>query len=164
MSMDGPLAALDRWQPDRCSIAMTLDVIGTRSAILLLREAFYGVTRFDDFVRRVGITEAVTAKRLKELVETGVLEKRPYQEQGKRTRHEYVLTEKGNALLPVIIGLMQWGDTYLQADGGPLSVVSAETGEPVRVQVCPSSIEPLEPQGLVVRPNSDSTGKIRRSR
>lgn len=152
MHMKGPLAALDQWQPDRCSIALALDVIGTKSAVLLLREAFYGTTRFDGFVRRVGITEAVAAKRLKELVEAGVLEKRPYREPGARTRYEYVLTEMGNALLPVIVALMQWGDTYLR-DDGPLQVVSARTGEPVSVRVAPSGTESLGPEGLEVRIN-----------
>ncbi|SDF41571.1 transcriptional regulator, HxlR family [Lentzea fradiae] len=151
MRMDGPLAALDQWKPDGCSLAKALDVVGTKSAMLLLREAFYGVTRFDTFVRRVGITEAVAAKRLRELVESGLLEKRPYREPGARTRYEYVLTEKGRALLPVIVALMQWGDTYLQPGGARLHVVSAETGEPVRVVVAPSAGDSLEPEGLAVR-------------
>ncbi|MDT7782484.1 MAG: hypothetical protein QOF58_903 [Pseudonocardiales bacterium] len=149
MQMNGPLAALDKWQPDRCSIALALDVIGTRSALLLLREAFYGTTRFDGFVRRVGITEAVAAKRLKELVDAGLFEKRPYQEPGARTRHEYVLTEQGSALLPVIVALMQWGDTYLQPDGGPLQVVSASSAEPVTVHIGPSA-SPVAPDNLAV--------------
>ncbi|MGW6442214.1 winged helix-turn-helix transcriptional regulator [Lentzea sp. NPDC055074] len=153
MRMNGPLAALDQWQPEGCSIAKALDVVGTKSAMLLLREAFYGTTRFDGFVRRVGITEAVAAKRLKELVEAGLLEKRPYQEPGARTRFEYVLTEKGRALLPVVVALMQWGDAYLQPAGAPLQVVSAETGEPVRVLVAPSGSASLEPEGLAVRIN-----------
>jgi DNA-binding HxlR family transcriptional regulator len=151
MRMNGPLAALDQWRPEGCSLTKALEVVGTKSAMLLLREAFYGTTRFEGFVRRVGITEAVAAKRLKELVESGLLEKRPYQEPGARTRYEYVLTEKGRALLPVIVALMQWGDTYLQPSGGPLQVVSAETGEPVSVAVAPAGTPSLEPEGLAVR-------------
>ncbi|KJK43273.1 transcriptional regulator [Lentzea aerocolonigenes] len=153
MQMSGPLAALDKWQPERCSIALALDVIGTRSALLLLREAFYGTTRFDGFVRRVGITEAVAAKRLKELVDAGLFEKRPYREPGARTRYEYVLTEQGSALLPVIVALMQWGDTYLQPDGGPLQVVSASSGEPVTVQFGPA-VGPVAPESLAVEVRS----------
>lgn len=153
MQMSGPLAALDKWQPERCSIALALDVIGTRSALLLLREAFYGTTRFDGFVRRVGITEAVAAKRLKELVDAGLFDKQPYREPGARTRYEYVLTEAGSALLPVIVALMQWGDTYLQPDGGPLQVVSASSGEPVTVQIGPV-VEPVAPESLAVEVRS----------
>ncbi|MFS8096919.1 helix-turn-helix transcriptional regulator [Lentzea alba] len=154
MQLNGPLADLDRWRPDGCSIALALDVIGTRSAMLLVREAFYGTTRFDGFVRRVGITEAVAAKRLKGLVESGVLEKRPYQEPGARTRYEYVLTEMGNALLPVIVALMQWGDEYLQEDDGPLRVVSAETGEPVAVRISSSDVDSFEPENLALQVRS----------
>ncbi|WP_229904468.1 winged helix-turn-helix transcriptional regulator [Lentzea cavernae] len=157
MEMQGPLFALDEWQPERCSLALALDVIGTRSAMLLLREAFYGTTRFDGFVRRVGITEAVAAKRLKELVASGVLERRPYQEPGTRTRYEYVLTEMGNELLPVIVALMQWGDAHLRDDGGPLRIVSTDTGKPVRVRVVKAGTDSLEPEDLAVRINKGRT-------
>jgi DNA-binding HxlR family transcriptional regulator len=135
MKMDGQLLPLDAWQRDRCSIAMAMDVVGTRSAILLLREAFYGATRFDEFVQRIGITETVAAARLRELVDAGVFSKQPYRSPGQRTRSEYVLTEKGKALLPTVLALMQWGDSYLQDDGGPLEVVDDQTGSSVRVQL-----------------------------
>src|SRR3954447_14636816 len=81
---------------DHCPIDRTLQVVGSRSAFLLLREAFYGATRFDDLVRLTGFTDAVAAKRLKELVDHGLLERRPYREPGQRTRHEYVLTRSGH--------------------------------------------------------------------
>lgn len=84
----------------------------------MLREAFYGSTRFDDLVRLTGFTEAVAAKRLKELVEYGLLEKRPYQEPGQRTRHEYVLTERGHDLLPVLVALGEWS-RHSPTKGGP---------------------------------------------
>jgi len=104
---------------DRCPIDRTLQIVGSRSAFLLLREAFYGSTRFDDLVRLTGFTEAVAAKRLKELVEHGLLEKRPYQEPGQRTRHEYVLTERGHDLLPVLVALGEWSRKHSAAKGGP---------------------------------------------
>jgi DNA-binding HxlR family transcriptional regulator len=135
MKREGALADLGSWQPTRCSLALAMDVIGTKSAVLLLREAFYGTTRFDDFVRRVGITEAVAAGRLKELVEAGILAKQPYREPGQRTRYEYVLTEKGEALFPALLALIQWGDEYLQPDGGPVEFVADDTDTAVRVDV-----------------------------
>ncbi|HTI19753.1 MAG TPA: helix-turn-helix domain-containing protein [Kutzneria sp.] len=135
MKREGALADLSSWQPTRCSLALAMDVIGTKSAFLLLREAFYGTARFDDFVRRVGITEAVAAGRLKELVEAGILAKQPYREPGQRTRSEYVLTEKGEALFPALLALIQWGDEYLQPDGGPIEFVAEETDTVVRVDV-----------------------------
>jgi DNA-binding HxlR family transcriptional regulator len=106
-----------------CSIGRALDVVGTRSAMLLMREAFYGTTRFDDFARRVGITEAVASARLKELVAEGLLARSPYREPGQRTRHEYRLTDKGRDLLPAALALMQWGDRYLaDVPGGPVQL------------------------------------------
>jgi len=135
MQMEPVLADRDRWQAERCSIDKAMRAIGTRSAVLLLREAYYGTTRFDDFARRVGVTEAVAAARLKELTALGVLAKQPYREPGQRTRYEYVLTDMGRDLLPVVLGLMEWGDKYLQGDDAPLKVVDTQTGSPVRVRM-----------------------------
>jgi DNA-binding HxlR family transcriptional regulator len=101
-----------------------------------MREAFYGSTRFDEFARRVGITEAVAATRLKELTDNGLLERRPYQEPGQRTRHEYVLTEKGRDLLPVALALMAWGDKHLtDGRGAPIALRHVPCGNEVTVDV-----------------------------
>ncbi len=120
------------WRVENCSIAMTMDIIGTRSSMLILREALYGTTRFDDFVRRTRGTDAIVAARLKQLTEIGLFEKRPYREEGKRRRYEYVLTPKGSDLMPAVFALMQWGNKYLQSDdGGPLRLVKRGTDIPV---------------------------------
>ena len=103
----------DTWSTEDCSVAHALEVVGTRSAMLLMREAFYGTRRFDDFARRTGLTDAVAAARLKDLVTHGLLERRPYQEQGQRTRMEYRLTAKGRDLLPAVVALKQWADAWL---------------------------------------------------
>ncbi|RZS80148.1 HxlR family transcriptional regulator [Motilibacter rhizosphaerae] len=102
----------DSWLGAACSISAALDVVGTRSSFLLLREASFGTTRFDDFVRRVGVSEPVAAARLKELVGAGVLERRPYREEGARTRYEYALTTKGRDLVLVLTAMREWGDTW----------------------------------------------------
>ena len=134
--MEEPLTDLSKWKADECSVAKAMDIVGTRSAILLLREAYYGTTRFDGFASRVGITEAVAAKQLRRLTEAGLLRKQPYQEAGQRTRHEYVLTEMGRDLLPAVLALMQWGDKYLQGKrGAPIGMRDDATGEAVRVEV-----------------------------
>jgi DNA-binding HxlR family transcriptional regulator len=96
-----------------------MGVVGTRSAILLLREAAYGTTRFDEFARRTGLTEAVAASRLKELVSHGLLRKEPYQEPGQRTRQAYVLTEAGRDLVPVLVALAAWGSKHAPRRGTP---------------------------------------------
>lgn len=151
LHMDGPLSDLETWTAgDRCSIARALSVVGTRSTMLILREAFYGTTRFDDFSRRVGITDASSAARLKELVEVGIFVKQPYRPDKGRTRYEYVLTRMGEDLLPVILGLMQWGDQYLQDDDGPLDVVDSR-GDPVRVRVTADSGSEVPMSELRVR-------------
>src|SRR5581483_3463389 len=102
-----------------CPIGKALEVVGTRSAMLIMREAYYGTTRFDDFAQRVGITETVAAARLRELTEAGLLERRPYREAGQRTRNEYRLTGKGADLAPVVLGLFEWGAKYVSPGGRP---------------------------------------------
>lgn len=104
-----------------CPVARTLEVVGTRSAMLMMREAFYGTRRFDDFAKRVGVTDQVAATRLKALVEDGLLQRKPYQEPGQRTRWEYRLTDKGRDLFPVLVALRQWGDTWSPGPDGPLA-------------------------------------------
>src|SRR4051812_20970134 len=129
--MTGVLDPRGAWVADRCSIARTLGVVGTRSAFLLLREAFYGARRFDDFAARAGISEPVAAARLRELVEAGLLEREDYREPGQRTRRAYRLTEKGADLFPVLVALMQWGDRWLDDRGGPVELLHRDCGEPV---------------------------------
>lgn len=153
--MQGPLADLSAWQPDECSIAKAMDMVGTRSAVLILREAYYGTTRFDGFAARVGITDAAAAGQLRKLTEAGLLAKRPYREAGKRTRHEYVLTEMGRGLLPAVLALMQWGDAYLQPGPAPLLLVEESTGAPVRVQVRSDTGNEIELEKLGVRLNPE---------
>lgn len=128
-------AEMDLERSARCSVSKALEVVGTRSALLLIREAFLGTRRFDDFARRVGVTEAVASARLRELVDAGLLEKRPYQEPGQRTRSEYRLTQMGRDLYPVITALRQWGDKYLADDMPALDVTHRECGAPVHAEV-----------------------------
>jgi DNA-binding HxlR family transcriptional regulator len=116
-------------------MARALDVVSSRSALLILREAFYGTTRFDDFAERVGISEPVAAARLRELVDDGLLEREPYREPGQRTRMAYRLSDKGAELLPVLMALMQWGDRWLQPAGAPVVLRHRECGETVHVQL-----------------------------
>jgi DNA-binding HxlR family transcriptional regulator len=96
--LQGVLADRDAWTAvGQCSIEKTMSALGTKSAMLIMREAYYGTTRFDDFAHRVGVTKAAAAARLAELVDLGLLTRQPYREPGQRTRDEYVLTEAGIA-------------------------------------------------------------------
>jgi DNA-binding HxlR family transcriptional regulator len=133
--MTGALEPRGNWEARQCSIAKALDVVSTRTAFLILREAHYGATRFDEFAERARASEPVTAARLKELVAAGLLVKEPYQEPGQRTRDAYRLTEKGHDLLPALVALMQWGDRWEQTSGGPVQLLHADCGEPVRAEL-----------------------------
>jgi DNA-binding HxlR family transcriptional regulator len=117
LTLTGSLDPRGGWEATRCPIVKSMEVVGTRSAFVLLREAFYGTTRFDDFVTRAGLSEAVTAARLRELTEAGLLDRRPYQEHGQRTRYEYQPTEMGADLFPALAALFQWGDRWLRPAG-----------------------------------------------
>jgi DNA-binding HxlR family transcriptional regulator len=135
LRLTGSLDPREGWTADRCTIAKTLDVVGTRSAFLILREAFYGTTRFDEFAERVGISEPVTAARLRELVDEGLLEREDYREPGQRTRQRYRLTAKGTDLYPALAALMQWGNRWLDERGGPVELRHRDCGEEVTVQL-----------------------------
>ncbi len=99
-----------------CSVARTVSVIGDRWTLLVLRDCFLGVRRFDDFQARIGVTRHVLADRLKKLVAEGVLAPVAYQERPRR--FEYRLTDKGRALHPVMMALVHWGDVHLAGGGG----------------------------------------------
>src|SRR4051794_36123246 len=100
-----------------CSVAKALEVVRERWTMLIIRDTFLGVRRFDDFQRSLGIARSVLDDGLEKLCEGGVLEGGPYQERPKR--HECRLTEKGIELWPAIVALMQWGDRHLASDGPP---------------------------------------------
>ena len=118
-----------------CSIARTVGVIGQRWTPLILRDLFAGMTRFEDFRRDLGIASNVLTARLDELERHGIVEKRRYQTMP--TRHEYVLTEQGRDLYPVIASLVAWGDRWLSPDGPPAVITHADCGHPTVVKaVC----------------------------
>jgi DNA-binding HxlR family transcriptional regulator len=133
--LKGVLGDRDAWSAvGRCSIEKAVEVVGTRTAMLVMREAYYGTTRFDDFAERVGMTRAATSTRLSALVEAGLLEQRDYREEGQRTRKEYVLTDAGRDLVPVVWALFQWGRKHLPSET-VLELAHHDCGAPVDVEV-----------------------------
>jgi DNA-binding HxlR family transcriptional regulator len=119
IEMTGRLDPRGSWSAiDRCSVGKALDLLRNRSSFLIMREAFYGTARFEDFAERVGLSDPVTAARLRDLVDGGLLEREDYREPGQRTRQRYRLTEKGADLFPVLVALMQWGDRWENEGGG----------------------------------------------
>lgn len=118
-----------------CSVAKLLDVLSTKTAFLVVRECFYGTTRFEDFTARIGASAPAVSRALKQLEAAGILTRVAYQESGQRARDEYRLTEAGADLLPVLLSLTQWGDKYLQDGAPPLNFVNAGTRRPLGVRV-----------------------------
>lgn len=99
-----------------CSIARTLDVIGEPWSPLILRDVWVGISRFDQIQADLGISRKVLTERLNHLVDSGVLQRRPYDA---RPRHEYHLTEKGAELIDVLVVMAGWGDRWLAGEAGP---------------------------------------------
>jgi len=109
------------YSKEHCSVAATLSVVGDPWTLLILRDAFYGVTRFDDWQSRLGVARNVLAARLKTLVEHGVLETCLYSDHP--PRNDYVLTQKGRDLQPVLLMLKAWGDRHVYGeDAVPLEI------------------------------------------
>jgi DNA-binding HxlR family transcriptional regulator len=139
----------DDWD---CSIARTVDMLGDWWTPLVVRQAFLGARRFDEFHSALGIPRNVLAERLRTLEGHGVLERRLYQE--RPPRYEYHLSEKGIALYPVIVTMMAWGDEWLDwPDGPPVDLVDRETGQRIEpVLVDRRTGEPIDPRRTTVVP------------
>jgi DNA-binding HxlR family transcriptional regulator len=130
-----------------CSVAQCLEVVGEWWSMLIVRDAFLGVTRFDQFQERLGISRNVLNQRLAHLVEAGVLTKVLYSDHP--PRHDYRLTEKGRDLWPVLTTMRQWGDRYAAPDGPPLQVIHTTCGGTAdAVMNCSACGEPIGPRDV----------------
>ncbi len=136
----------------RCSVARSLSVVGDRWTLLVLREAFLGTRRFDDLQAGTGMARHLLAERLRTLTEHGVLERRRYSERPER--FEYLLTEKGRDLYPVIAALVAWGDRWMADEHGPpLEMVHEPCGHAITPALaCPACSEWIEPQDMRPQP------------
>jgi DNA-binding HxlR family transcriptional regulator len=126
-----------------CSIARALETIGDRWTMLVIRDAFLGVRRFEDFQRDLGVARNILTDRLTRLVDDGVLERRRYRE--KPERFEYRLTEKGADLWPVLVSLMKWGDRHAAPAGPPMLILHRDCGGEVdarfRCRACGADVD-----------------------
>lgn len=119
-----------------CALAKAIGTIGDTWSLLILREVVCGVGRFDQIREDLGITRSVLSVRLARLVEEGLLEHYYYREPGQRSRKGYTLTEKGRALLPVLIALREWGGSYLAQGKSRLRLqLQTKDGKRVRTQL-----------------------------
>lgn len=141
-----------------CSVAKTLAVVGERWSLLVLRDAFYGVRRFEDLQRDLGIARNILADRLNALVAHGVLERRLYSE--RPPRYEYALTEKGRDLLPVMLALMRWGDRWEAGEKPPVTLAHTTCGHDTEpVMVCEHCHEELALSNIRAYPLRIPAGK-----
>jgi DNA-binding HxlR family transcriptional regulator len=136
---------------ENCSLARALSAVGDRWTLLILREAFLRVRRFDDFQSRLGIARRILAERLAGLVADGIFEKTAYQE--RPARFEYRLTQKGLDLYPAILALVHWGDAHCAGTQGPPVIHRHKAcGRDFRsVLACSECGEPLEARGVEAR-------------
>ncbi len=109
-----------------CSVARTSEVIGDRWTLLVLRDLFNGIHRFDELVVHLGVARDLLSRRLAKLVEAGIVARRAYRNPGSRTRYEYQLTEAGLDLRHVLVALAQWGDRHLAGPAGPPTAILHE--------------------------------------
>ena len=149
----GSPAAL-AWSVDNCTLGRAMEILGERWTVVVLREIFLGVRRFDDIRRHSGIPRQVLTNRLATLVEHDLLRKTPYRADGARTRHEYRLTEKGMELQPILLAISQWGDRHLaDPDGPPTTFVHRDCEQPVHVELhCDAGHRVDNPREVATRP------------
>jgi len=134
----------DKVDPLRRSIGHILDVIGEGWSILIIREAFLGARRFEEFQGRLGIARNILTSRLKKLCANEILDRVPVKEGAKR--HEYVLTRKGIDMMPMLVALTQWGDRWVFGEHNePVLFLERETDQPI------SSVKVFSMQGEVLR-------------
>ena len=145
--MTRSLTAVD----SRCSIARGLEILGQKWTLLIVREAFKGRTRFAEFRERLGIAPDVLADRLNALVENGILERRAYREAGEREREEYVLTDAGRDLAPVLVAIRDWGDEHRPTGFGPAALYTdRDSGAPLRLAFVDADGAERDPAGVAV--------------
>jgi DNA-binding HxlR family transcriptional regulator len=135
-----------------CSIARSLDVVGEPWTPLIIRDLWLGRHKFDDIQRNLNISRKVLTERLKTLVEAGVVERRPYQRDPER--YDYLLTDKGQELMNVLLALMAWGDRWVSGDGGePMLIRHKACGKRAHAVVtCSTCGEPLHAQDTGIAP------------
>ncbi len=140
---------------ENCSITGTVEALGDTWSILVIRELFYGVRRFNDMQTELGISRSVLTDRLARLIRLDVVRTEPYQETGDRMRKQYRLTPKGMALLHVVIALMEWGDEFLNERRGGVTLHDRETGDPIRLELRTAAGKRVEAKEIEIRLRED---------
>lgn len=136
-----------------CPVARTVDLLGDRWSLLIVRDAFDGTRRFSDFQRSLGVARNILSDRLRKLVEAGVLETRDASDG--TAYQEYVLTAKGESLFPLVVALRQWGEQHLFERGERHSLlIDKRTGKPI------PHMDPLAKDGSTILPSTTEVRKV----
>jgi len=143
-----------------CPIARSMGRVGDSWSMLILRDAFQGMTRFDEFVKSTGIAPNILTRRLNDLVENGMLERRLYQD--KPPRHEYLLTEMGRSFRPIMFALISWGNKHFSPDGVSMQLVDRVTGAPADPVLFDAEAQrPLTEDNYMVAPGPAASDTMR---
>ena len=141
-----------------CSVAQTLEVVGEWWTMLIVRDSFLGISRFDDFQQRLGISRNILSDRLEHLVAKGVMARVPYQEHP--VRHDYRLTDKGRDLWLVLSAMREWGDRWEADDGPPIEIEHKACGHVAKVvPTCSACGEELDARSVRARPGPGSRNR-----
>lgn len=151
----------EKYDTFKRSVGHILDIIGEGWSILIIREAFFGTRRFEEFQGRLGIARNILTSRLKNLCANEILDRVPVKEGARR--HEYVLTRKGKEMMPILIALTQWGDKWVFGPGKePVVFLDREDGQPIsRIQVYSAKGEVLRPRDIRVKAGPGATSEAR---
>ncbi|WP_145525377.1 winged helix-turn-helix transcriptional regulator [Yersinia vastinensis] len=142
-----------RLQDMPCPVARALERVGEWWSILIIRDAFQGLTRFDEFQQSLQLSPTILTRRLKYLVESGILEKRLYHT--RPVRYEYLLTERGNDFFPVIAALFHWGNQHFAPEGTVAMLADSRTGVPVEpILLDNASRQPIHAQNVTLAAGS----------
>ena len=139
-----------KYQASNCSIARTLEVVGEKWTLLILRESFYGATRFEQFHTVLNCPRNLLSERLAKLVDEGILERSEYREPGSRARNEYRMTDTGRELTPILLALREWGDRHkADPEGPPVLARHAGCGEELHLTLkCAAGHEVAGPDDI----------------
>ena len=151
----------EKFDPFRRSVGHVLDIIGEGWSILIIREAFLGTRRFEEFQGRLGIARNILTARLKKLCANQILDRVPVKEGAKR--HEYILTSKGKDMMPLLVALTQWGDRWVFGENNePVIFLDREREQPILpVQVFAASGEALRPRDIMISAGPGATPQAR---
>lgn len=135
-----------------CPVTKAMQALGDKWTLLIMRECFWGFRRFDDFQNNLNISKSVLTKKLNQLIDQELLEKRSYKEEGQRTRYEYTFTQKGKDLTKIILSFLDWGNKYLVEEGETtIKVVDKSTKNDIEIDILDASGKRLKYRDLEMK-------------